>query len=296
MGDKKEALHFLYHIRESEESSGFGFDGYIGITNSLERRKKQHFDALNAGTHSNKKLQAAYNQSANGLQFFVVASGTREEVEARERLLAPKPNHHWNKQVGGGNQRGMSRDGAIDVIQRAEKSRSGRAEKGGTKSAASGKSASGSSRANSGVGTAGAGVAAGGAAEAAATESAASMAGSIGLGAAYLASGLGTAHVLNKTVLKDEPNLGSVEKESRAVGRVASYTGGSIGAVGSLTAVAVTGEFGLSAAGVASGLAGIGGTVGAGAVTGFCLTVALPAVAAAGVGYGTYRLVKWLKQ
>jgi hypothetical protein len=47
---------------------------------------------------------------------------------------------------------------------------------------------------------------------------------------------------------------------------------------------------GLSAAGITSGLFAIGGAVGGGMVSGVVLTIGAPAVLAAGVGYGIYRL------
>jgi hypothetical protein len=52
----------------------------------------------------------------------------------------------------------------------------------------------------------------------------------------------------------------------------------------------------LSAAGITSGLAAVGGMVGGGMAAGVAVTAAAPAVAAAAVGYGTYRIWKrWRK-
>lgn len=279
MSGNQNTEHYLYHIRDPETSFGFGYDGYIGITDNPSRRRGQHFDALKRGEHSNERLQDAYNRSTCGLQYWVLTSGPKEEIEARERLLVPKPNHHLNKQVGGGSQRGMSQDEAIEAIHHtkhpgddigpdAEKSTSKKATSISHKPNAS----------------AGSGVAAATGADIAATA---------GLSAAYAASGLGAAYVLNKTVLKDEPTLDPVEKESRKAGRVASYAGGSIGAAGSLALVYASGEVvGLGVAGITSGLTGIGG----GVIMGFGITVAAPAVIAVGAGLGVYKLARWLNK
>ena len=67
------------------------------------------------------------------------------------------------------------------------------------------------------------------------------------------------------------------------------------GSAGSVAAISTAGSVaGLSGAGITSGLAAIGGTVGGGMAAGTALTVAAPAVAAAGVGYGLYKAWKWL--
>jgi hypothetical protein len=77
-------------------------------------------------------------------------------------------------------------------------------------------------------------------------------------------------------------------KESAQV-RTAFAIGG-----GASATAAVSGLAGLSsAAGITSGLAAVGGTVGGGMAAGVAI-VAAPAVGAAVIGYGAYRLWKWL--
>jgi hypothetical protein len=61
-------------------------------------------------------------------------------------------------------------------------------------------------------------------------------------------------------------------------------------AIGSSGAVA-----GLSGAGISSGLAAIGAGVGGGMATGAMIIIAAPALGAAIVGYGVYRLMKGLR-
>lgn len=275
-------MHYLYHIRDPETSCGYGYDGYIGITHNPKSRRKQHFDSLKKGCHHNEKLQTAFNQSTNGLQFTILTSGPKEQIEARERLLVPKPNHYWNKQIGGGHTRGMSKDQAIDAMFQPETVNTD-----GKSSFTDDKSTppkSASSFRNTG------------AERASLAAVAVECASVVGLGATYLASGIGAAHALNKTVLKDEKTLDNVEKDARSAGRVASYSGGGVGAAASLTAVCVAGEFGLTAVGISTGLAGIGSTVGGGAVIGLGVTIAAPAVIAVAVGLGTYQFVKWIKK
>lgn len=98
---------------------------------------------------------------------------------------------------------------------------------------------------------------------------------------------------MNKTVLKDDPSLDTAERFSRKVGRVSSGAGAVGGAAATMLAVGAAGTVsGLSTAGVTAGLVAIGGgSVAAGAV----IALAAPAVIAAGVGYGVYRIARLLK-
>ena len=110
------------------------------------------------------------------------------------------------------------------------------------------------------------------------------------------APGAAMASLVNSTVLADNPCLETKERESRAVGRLASYSGAAAGTVGSVAAISVMGTTaGLSAAGITSGLAAIGGTVGGGMAAGVVVATAAPVAAAAAVGYGIYKIVKWAK-
>jgi hypothetical protein len=107
------------------------------------------------------------------------------------------------------------------------------------------------------------------------------------------AGGAATASLINCTLLKDNPAHDRKERNSRSVGRKATYAGAAAGTAGSVAAISAMGTTaGLSAAGITSGLAAIGGTVGGGMAAGIAVTAAAPAVAAAAVGYGIYKLVK----
>lgn len=119
-------------------------------------------------------------------------------------------------------------------------------------------------------------------------------AGALALGASLLAVGIGAAALTNNTLLKDDKSLDGEERESRSVGRKMSYVGGIGGAVGTLSAVSASGAVaGLSGAGIVSGVAAIGASIGGGALAGSIIVAALPAVAAAGVGYGVYKVCQW---
>ena len=128
----------------------------------------------------------------------------------------------------------------------------------------------------------------------------ASIGGTVGGGAVAGVALLGAApalamsSILNNTVLADNPSLEQDERDARASGRVATYGGAAAGTVGSIVAISSAGTAGLSAAGITSGLAAIGGTVGGGMAAGTAIAVAAPAAAAAAVGYGVYKLYKWI--
>lgn len=113
--------------------------------------------------------------------------------------------------------------------------------------------------------------------------------------AGVVALGVGPALVvgaaMTQGVLKDDEKLSKRERKARKAGRIATGVGAGAGAIGSVVAIAVSGKVvGLGGAGITSGLAAIGG----GMTSGLFVATAAPAAAAAVVGYGTYRLWKWL--
>lgn len=94
-----------------------------------------------------------------------------------------------------------------------------------------------------------------------------------------------------RSVLRDDPILHEKEREARKAGRYATTTGAVVGSGSAVGVVAVSGTIsGLSAAGITSGLAAVGSTIGGGMAAGVVITAAAPAVAAAVIGYGTYKL------
>lgn len=96
-----------------------------------------------------------------------------------------------------------------------------------------------------------------------------------------------------RVALRDDEALPPEERSARKVGRTASVAGAAGGSAVGVAAVSAAGSVaGLSAAGITSGLAAIGATVGGGMAAGSAIVIAGPAVAAAGIGYGAYRVMR----
>lgn len=327
--------YWLYHIRDSENSCGPGYDGYIGITDNPQRRRKQHFDALAKGRHPNEKLQAAYDTAPHRFKFWLLTSGPRKTIEARERLFVPRRDHLLNRQVGGGRNRGMSREDAIRATCGASSAAETR-EQGAKRGGASARGyAAGCAEHQSGGkhGTedfarpsrdstddkkgrtsndfnpsSGDGETRGRARGQPGTVGREAGAGillieDVLVGAAFIvaaaASGFGTAYALSKHVFNDEESLDRDERDARKAGRTGSYVGGATGAAATIAAVFCAGEVGLGVVGVSTGLTAIGAAVGGGAVAGAAVALAAPACAAlalAGVGYGFRKMLRKLRK
>lgn len=113
-----------------------------------------------------------------------------------------------------------------------------------------------------------------------------------GLAALGAAPGLASAAIM-QVALADDESLPPSERNARQVGRRVSLAGAAAGTAAGVGAVSSMGAVaGLGAAGITSGLAAVGAGVGGGMVAGTALVVAAPAVAAAGLGYGTYQLAR----
>lgn len=111
------------------------------------------------------------------------------------------------------------------------------------------------------------------------------------LGAAPAAA----ATVAMRKILEDDESLDRAERDARSAGRTATAVGAVAGAAGTVGTIAAAGSVaGLSAPGIATGLAAMGGAVGGGMAAGAGIAIAAPAAAAAAVGYGVYRVWKWL--
>ena len=116
-------------------------------------------------------------------------------------------------------------------------------------------------------------------------------------GLGVLAAGPGAVSVMVlHHAMRDDEALSSDEREARSVGRVGSVIGAGGTLVGGLGAVSALGTVaGLSGAGITSGLAAIGAGAGGGMATGAVFVVAAPALGAAIIGYGFYRVFRWLR-
>jgi hypothetical protein len=116
------------------------------------------------------------------------------------------------------------------------------------------------------------------------------VAGLLLLGAA---PGLVSVGIMNRALRPDD-DLPQAQQSARTVGRAGSVLSAIAGASGTVAAVSALGVPGLSAAGISSGLAAIGATVGGGMAAGTMIVVAAPAAAAAVLGYLIYRIALWL--
>jgi hypothetical protein len=103
------------------------------------------------------------------------------------------------------------------------------------------------------------------------------------------APGLITVAIMTRA-LREDDDLPRAERTARTAGRVGTAAGALAGSAGSIAAVSALGVPGLSAAGISSGLATIGATVGGGMAVGTMCVVAAPAAIAAILGYALYRL------
>lgn len=96
--------------------------------------------------------------------------------------------------------------------------------------------------------------------------------------------------------LRDDATLTESDRVARRVGRAGSAVGAASGTLAGVGAVSAAGLTGLSGAGITSGLAAVGATVGGGMAAGSAVVIAAPAVVAAGVGYGVYRAVRRIRR
>jgi len=92
---------------------------------------------------------------------------------------------------------------------------------------------------------------------------------------------------------RDDQHLPSPERDARGVARVASIVGAGITSASGIAAVSALGYGGLSAAGISSGLAAIGGFFGGGMVAGALALIAAPPIGAAILAAGAYFLFRW---
>lgn len=112
-----------------------------------------------------------------------------------------------------------------------------------------------------------------------------SAVGGIGLVAAAPAA---AATIATHRALRDDPYAPQAERDSRRAGRRASTVGAVAGTGASLALVSAAGVPGLSAVGISSGLAALGGTM----VGGLPVAGMIPAAAAVLAGFAIYRLRK----
>lgn len=114
-----------------------------------------------------------------------------------------------------------------------------------------------------------------------------------GIVALSAAPSLMSIAIMNRA-LREDDDLPATERTARTAGRIGSAAGAVAGSIGTVAAVSALGAPGLGAAGISSGLAAIGATVGGGMAAGTMCAIAAPAIAAAIAGYLIYQLTLWL--
>ncbi|MCK6533071.1 MAG: lecithin retinol acyltransferase family protein [Polyangiaceae bacterium] len=113
--------------------------------------------------------------------------------------------------------------------------------------------------------------------------------GGAAVGVAVLAAApAAVAAVATHQVFRDDAALDERERLARRSARIAGKVGAAAGTLGTVAAVSAAGVPGLSAVGISSGLAALGGSM----VGGLVVAFAAPAALAAGVAYAAYRLTK----
>ncbi|MCV7303508.1 lecithin retinol acyltransferase family protein [Mycobacterium barrassiae] len=95
--------------------------------------------------------------------------------------------------------------------------------------------------------------------------------------------------------LRGDKTLPKDENDARRDGRLASIAGAGAAGAGGMAAIATAGVTGMSAAGITSGLAAIGGVVGGGMVAGTVAVAAAPAVVAGVAGLGAYLVSRKIR-
>jgi len=109
-------------------------------------------------------------------------------------------------------------------------------------------------------------------------------------GLALAASAPAVVSVLTvRAILNDDPSLPMPERDARTAGRIASLGGAVLGTAGSIGAVAAAGVPGLSAVGISTGLAALGGGC---IALGLTAAIAFPAAVTFGAGWLAYRLLR----
>lgn len=94
---------------------------------------------------------------------------------------------------------------------------------------------------------------------------------------------------------RDRHCLPADERDARTAGRVGGVGGGALGVGAVLYSVGVLGVSGYSAAGLSSGLAGLGTPFGGGMAAGVTVAVAAPAIFAALLSIAFYYLARWVQ-
>ena len=83
---------------------------YIGQTNDIERRRNQHFSALQSGQHENKDMQQDFNRWPDAFTFEVVEECFLSMLNTREKywidyFKSAEKRYGYNQTAGGGSRK-----------------------------------------------------------------------------------------------------------------------------------------------------------------------------------------------
>lgn len=126
---------YVYWYRLPEHSDPYS-EGYIGITNNIERRKQQHKYCSNPSNKSyidNHFYRAIQSYGGiDNLVFEILHTGSVDEVYAKEKEYRPSLSIGWNIAVGGEYSSVSVFKGQTDRWSKAKKQQIGKAHKGKT--------------------------------------------------------------------------------------------------------------------------------------------------------------------
>lgn len=93
-------LTFVYWIHLPEHTDKFT-QGYIGVSQFIDRRWKEHKNDALKNKHPNRYLQNAINKYQDTLIYDIIFVGEEPLAYAQEALLRPQPSIGWNLMSGG---------------------------------------------------------------------------------------------------------------------------------------------------------------------------------------------------
>lgn len=114
----KHCVYWIHNIQMSDPTT----QGYVGVTNNIQRRVANHLSKLKNEHHENIHFQRAYNID-DELTIDVIFEGSEIECYAKEQELRPERGIGWNINVGGtkpptkvGNQHARGNRGPIKQV------------------------------------------------------------------------------------------------------------------------------------------------------------------------------------
>lgn len=111
-------VYWIHNTHMTDPST----QGYVGVTNNLQRRVANHLSRLKNEHHENVHFQRAYNLD-DDLLVDIIFEGSETECYLKEQQLRPSRDIGWNINVGGtkpptkvGNQHAKGNKGPIKQV------------------------------------------------------------------------------------------------------------------------------------------------------------------------------------